>query len=80
LLYKRRDAKVVKTFTKFSYGVGEYCKLLIQWLLDMGIETYYFGQTDEAKNREINGVTVISFENLVEIDRSFIFVTYLDSS
>ena len=56
-------------YVKYIYGAGKYGKLLFNWLLDMGIEIDYFVQTDEPSKREIDGVPVISFKDLLEIDR-----------
>ena len=69
-----------KLSAKFIYGAGKYGQLLSQWLLDMGIAIDYFVQTDEPNNSDINGVPVISFRNLIEIDRDKIVLIAMNNN
>lgn len=52
----------------FIYGAGEFGKLLLRYMKDIGVQVDYFVQTEEPKLEEIDGVPVISYMGMLRLE------------
>lgn len=52
----------------FIYGAGKYGKLLLRYMRDISVQVDYFVQTEESDVKEIDGVPVISYKEMIQIE------------
>lgn len=53
---------------KMIYGAGNYGKLLLQYMTDINEKIDYFVQTEEPAIKEIDGVPVISYKEMIQLE------------
>lgn len=64
---KKDETSVLPKNLKFIYGAGRYGKLLLQSFMDL-MEINYFVQTEEPIEKELEGIPVISFERMKNME------------
>lgn len=52
----------------FIYGAGKYGELLLRYMRDISVQVNYFVQTEEPDIKEIDGVPVISYKEMIQLE------------
>lgn len=53
---------------KFIYGAGKYGKLLLKYMTSLNEKIDYFVQTEEPTFKEIDGVPIISYKEMINLE------------
>lgn len=66
-MIKKNEKPVLQKTLNFIYGAGKYGKLLLQSFMDI-MEINYIVQTEEPIVKELEGIPVISFERMINME------------
>ncbi len=58
--------------TTIIYGAGKYGQRLHEHFKTLGVKADFFAQTAEPVDRTLDGIPVISFEDMLRLDGDFV--------